>query len=78
MNATLRIPAVLVLSLAVICGLACASPADLERKKLGSGRCAELAEEKCEESLPNADRLGCLKRETFLCEQMEEAGEPPK
>jgi hypothetical protein len=57
--------------------VACASPADLERKKLGSGRCAEEAEEKCEESLPNADRLGCLKRETFLCEQLEENA-PPK
>jgi len=53
--------------------LSCASPADLEREKLGSGRCAKLADEKCEESLPAADRLGCLKRETFLCEQMEEA-----
>lgn len=61
----------------VLPALACASPADLERKKLGSGRCAKLADEKCEESLPAADRLGCLKRETYLCEQMEEAGEPP-
>lgn len=78
MNRALRIPGLVVPALIVLCALACASPADLERKKLGSGRCAELAEEKCEESLPNADRLGCLKRETFLCEQMEEAGEPPK
>ena len=52
--------------------LACASPADMERDKLGSGPCADQAEEKCEESLPNADRLGCLTRETFLCEQMQE------
>ena len=58
--------------LASVVGLGCASPADLERKKLGSGHCAEEAEEKCEESLPNADRLGCLKRETFLCEQLEQ------
>ena len=63
-------------SVLIVLAGACASPADLERDKLGSGKCAEQADEKCEESLPNADRLGCLKRETFLCEQMEENKTP--
>jgi hypothetical protein len=63
-------------SVLIVLAGACASPADLERKKLGSGKCAEQADEKCEESLPNADRLGCLKRETFLCEQLEENKTP--
>jgi hypothetical protein len=52
-----------------VCG--CASPADMAKDQLGDGKCAELAEEKCEEGLASSDRLACLKRETFLCEELE-------
>jgi hypothetical protein len=55
---------------------ACASPADMAKAELGSGDCADKAEDKCEDDLPNADRLGCLKRETYLCEEMEKASAP--
>lgn len=55
---------------------ACASPADMAKAELGSGECADKAEDKCEDDLPNADRLGCLKRETFLCEELEKASKP--
>lgn len=56
--------------------VACASPADMAKAELGSGDCADKAEDKCEDDLPNADRLGCLKRETYLCEEMEKASQP--
>ncbi len=49
----------------------CASPADMARDELGDSECAERAEEKCEEGLASSDRLACLKRETFLCEELE-------
>jgi hypothetical protein len=54
----------------------CASPADMAKAQLGSGKCAELAEEKCEEGLASADRLACLKRETYLCEELEKTPPP--
>jgi hypothetical protein len=60
-----------------VCALwACASPADMAKAELGSGECADKAEDKCEDDLPNADRLGCLKRETYLCEELEKASKP--
>lgn len=67
----------LALSLAVVALFACASPADMARAELGSGDCADKAEDKCEDDLPQADRLGCLKRETYLCEELEKASKQP-
>ncbi|MEX2207387.1 MAG: hypothetical protein WEF50_14255 [Myxococcota bacterium] len=58
----------------VVCG--CASPADMAKDELGDGECAEKAEEKCEEGLASSDRLACLKRETFLCEELERTSPP--
>lgn len=52
----------------IACG--CASPADMAKDELGDGECAEQAEEKCEEGLASSDRLACLKRETYLCEEL--------
>ncbi|MGH7291167.1 MAG: hypothetical protein ACREJT_08160 [Myxococcota bacterium] len=60
----------------VLLSLACASPADLARDELGSGECADKAEDKCEDDLAGADRLACLKRETYLCEELEKASAP--
>jgi hypothetical protein len=60
----------------LVVSLGCASPADLARDELGSGECADKAEEKCEEDLAGADRLACLKRETYLCEELEKASAP--
>ena len=59
---------------ALACG--CASPADMAKSQLGDGPCAEQAEEKCEEGLASSDRLACLKRETYLCEELEKAKAP--
>jgi hypothetical protein len=66
----------LLLDSLLLAALGCASPADLARDELGSGECAEEAEEKCEEELAGSDRLACLKRETYLCEELEKAGAP--
>ena len=41
-----------------------------------SGECADEAEEKCEEGLASSDRLACLKRETYLCEELEKTPAP--
>jgi len=54
----------------------CASPADMAKAELGSGKCADQAEEKCEGDLAGSDRLACLKRETYLCEELEKTTEP--
>ena len=51
--------------------LGCASPADMAKSELGDSECAERAEEKCEENLAGSDRIACLKRETYLCEELE-------
>ena len=67
----------LALSIALLAVLACASPADMAKAELGSGDCADKAEEKCEDDLAQADRLGCLKRETYLCEELEKASKQP-
>lgn len=58
---------------ALVCALAlaaCASPADLARQELGSGPCAKQAAKKCETQLEGSDQLACMKRETFLCEEL--------
>ena len=52
---------------------ACASPADMAKDELGSGPCAKQAAKKCEGELAGADRVSCLKRETYLCEELEKA-----
>jgi hypothetical protein len=67
----------LALSIALLAVQACASPADMAKAELGSGDCADKAEDKCEDDLPQADRLGCLKRETYLCEELEKASKQP-
>jgi hypothetical protein len=45
----------------------------MAKSQLGDSPCAEAAEEKCEEGLASSDRLACLKRETYLCEELEKA-----
>jgi hypothetical protein len=55
--------------------IACASPADLAKDELGSGACAKQAAKKCEKQLAGSDRQACLKRETFMCEELEK---PPE
>jgi hypothetical protein len=54
----------------------CASPADMAKAQLGRSRCADQAEQRCEEDLASADRLACLKRETYLCEELERTPRP--
>jgi len=66
----------LILDSILLVALGCASPADLARDELGSGECADKAEDKCEDELAGSDRLACLKRETYLCEEMEKASAP--
>ena len=55
---------------------ACASPADMAKAELGGGKCADRAEQRCEEDLASADRLACLKREIYLCEELEKTPRP--
>jgi hypothetical protein len=52
--------------------LGCASPADMAKDELGSGPCAKQAARKCEKQLAGSDRAACLKRETYMCEQLEQ------
>jgi len=54
---------------------ACASPADMAKDELGSSPCAKQAAKKCEKQLAGSDRQACLKRETYLCEQLENTKE---
>jgi len=49
-----------------------ASPADLAQDELGSSPCAKQAAKKCEGQLSGSDRQACLKREKYMCEQLEE------
>jgi hypothetical protein len=58
----------------IACG--CASPADMAKAELGRGKCADQAEQRCEEDLASSDRLACLKRETYLCEELEKTPRP--
>ena len=59
-----------------LAALGCASPADMAKSQIGDGPCADKAEEKCEEGLASSDRLACLKRETYLCEELENTKAP--
>lgn len=54
---------------------ACASPADMAKDELGSSACAKQAAKKCEKQLAGSDQQACLKRETYLCEQLENTKE---
>jgi len=54
---------------------ACASPADLAKDELGSGACAKQAAKKCEKQLAGSDQAACLKRETYMCEELEKTPE---
>jgi hypothetical protein len=54
---------------------ACASPADLAKDELGSSACAKQAAKKCEKQLAGSDRQACLKRETFMCQELEKSPE---
>ena len=47
----------------------------MAKAELGDGKCADQAEQKCEEDLASSDRLACLKREIYLCEEL--AKTPP-
>lgn len=61
------------LALGFLLAAACASPADLAKDELGSGPCAKQAAKKCENELAGSDRVSCLKRETYMCEELEKA-----
>ena len=52
---------------------ACASPADMAKDELGSSPCAKQAAKKCENQLAGADAQACMKRETYLCQELEKA-----
>jgi hypothetical protein len=45
----------------------------MAKDELGSGPCAKQAAKKCEKQLAGADTQACLKRETYLCEELEKA-----
>ena len=66
----------LALSAFALVACACASPADMAKDELGSGKCADQAERLCERDLAGSDRLACLKREIYLCEELERANAP--
>jgi hypothetical protein len=48
----------------------------MAKAELGRGKCADQAEQRCEEDLASSDRLACLKRETYLCEELEKTPRP--
>ena len=45
----------------------------MAKDELGSSPCAKQAAKKCEKQLSGADTQACLKRETYLCQQIEDA-----
>jgi hypothetical protein len=59
--------------LGFLLAVACASPADMAKDELGSSPCAKQAAKKCEKQLEGSDQVACLKRETYLCQQLEDA-----
>jgi hypothetical protein len=63
------------LALGFLLAAACASPADMAKDELGSGACAKQAAKKCEKQLSGSDRQACLKRETYMCEELEKTNE---
>jgi hypothetical protein len=54
--------------------LACASPEDMAKSQMGSGECADKAEEVCDK-LAGADQQACLKRQIYMCEELKKSQE---
>jgi hypothetical protein len=54
--------------------LACASPEDLAKSQLGSGECADKAEEVCDK-MAGSDQQACLKRQIYMCEELKKSPE---
>ena len=44
----------------------------MAQDELGSSPCAKQAAKKCEDQLSGSDRQACLKREKYMCEQLDE------
>ncbi len=45
----------------------------MAKDELGSSPCAKQAAKKCEKQLSGADPQACMKRETYLCQELENA-----
>jgi hypothetical protein len=54
--------------------LACASPEDMAKSQMGSGECADKAEEVCEK-MSGSDQQACLKRQIYMCEELKKSQE---
>ena len=54
---------------ALAIALACASPEDMAKSQMGSGECADKAEEVCEK-MSGSDQQACLKRQIYMCEEL--------
>ena len=46
----------------------------MAKSQLGSGECADKAEEVCEK-LSGADQQACLKRQIYMCEELKKTPE---
>ena len=57
---------------ALACALACASPEDMAKSQMGSGECADKAEEVCDK-MAGADQQACLKRQIYMCEELKKS-----
>jgi len=55
--------------------LACASPEDMARSQMGSGECADKAEEVCDK-MAGSDQQACLKRQIYMCEELKKSQSP--
>ncbi len=64
-----------ILALGFLLASACASPADLAKDELGSSACAKQAAKKCEKQLAGSDQQACMKRENYMCEELEKTEE---
>jgi hypothetical protein len=58
----------------LVCALACASPEDMAKSQMGSGECADKAEEVCDK-MSGADQQACLKRQIYMCEELKKSQE---
>ena len=43
----------------------------MAKDELGSSPCAKQAAKKCEKQMSGADQAACMKRETYLCQELE-------
>jgi hypothetical protein len=59
---------------ALFAALACASPEDMAKSQMGSGECADKAEEVCDK-MAGADQQACLKRQIYMCEELKKSQE---